>query len=232
MLHELKKKIKSIQWIDNFYNKIYGNKKADRVRAERRSQLQKNGFDVVRRIEKILSQQNVTYYLDCGSLLGMARDGKFMDYDEDLDFSIYITPEFTWDKLEQALTQNGFSLIHQFRYNNVITEQTYQVGVLTVDFFNHFDEENNSVVYWYNRSDDEKYETVDHYSVVKGTPMKVSGVQKVEINGLHFTAPNDYEDYLASIYTEGWKVPDPNWISANGPAYHLLKGERAVKAEK
>lgn len=229
MLNKIKKKIKSIRAIDDLYNLIYGNKKVERIKMERRRQLQQDGFEVVRLIEKILSEQGAVYYLDCGSLLGMARDGKFMDYDEDIDYSIYINQEFTWEKLYQVLSQNGFSLLHQFKYKNVITEQTYQFGSLTVDFFNHFDDEKNSIVYWYNRNKDERYETIDHYSVIQGKTMKVTGVQKIEINGLRFTAPNNYKNYLASIYTERWTKPDPNWVSANGPAYNLLRGERAIK---
>lgn len=227
----LKKRIKSIYIVEKIYDFVYGNRKVNKINKAQRDLLQKEGFHLVELIEKVLSQYSVKYYLDFGSLLGMVRDGKFMDYDNDLDYSIYIGDEFTWEMLEKAMASIGLKKFCQYKYKEQIVEQTYSFGKLTVDFFNHHDDEKHSIVYWFYKDKKRKYNSLDERSVVEDRYFKVKETKPLKINGLIFTAPAEYDEYLSSIYTSSWRIPDPNWNPENGPDSRILEGETAVKEE-
>ena len=40
-------------------------------------------------LDKVFKKFNITYWLDCGTLLGAVREGKPMDWDSDIDISIW-----------------------------------------------------------------------------------------------------------------------------------------------
>ncbi|MCQ5386536.1 hypothetical protein NO348_17070 [Hungatella hathewayi] len=222
---ELKRKIKSIPLIGNTYNFFYGDRKAKRIVEQRKKSLQKEGFSIIRSIENALYNCSVQYFMDYGSLLGMIRDGKFMSYDSDIDYGIYVSDSFTWYDLENKLKIAGFKKIRYYTYKGNITEQTYLKNGITVDFFMHFDEQNYSKSYVHFAPKGYHYKNLDMKSIAELRAYKFDGIQKLTISGLTFTAPIEPERYLASIYTENWRYPDPNWISENGPAWNVLTGE-------
>ena len=53
---------------------------------------------------------------------------------------------------------------------------------------------------------------------------KFPGITKRKITNrdIDISVPVDAEKYLASIYREDWMIPNPNWISAEGPAWNEL----------
>lgn len=228
---ELKKRIKSIPGVELIYNAVYGNRKVKRINEQQRELLQSEGKKLVEAIEKALSQQSVKYYLDFGSLLGMIRDKKFMDYDNDIDYSIYIGEGFSWTDLENVMQGIGLKKYRQYKYKNQIVEQTYSFGKLTVDFFSHHDDEKNSIIYWFFRDKEKKYHSLDERSVAEDRYFKVDKTKSVTINGLTVTVPVEYDAYLSSIYTKNWRIPDPNWDPKDGPDTRILEGEVGIRED-
>jgi len=45
--------------------------------------------DLLHRVKKILDAQNIEFWLDCGTLLGAVRDGKFISWEHDIDFGAW-----------------------------------------------------------------------------------------------------------------------------------------------
>lgn len=218
---EIKAKIKSISFIRNTYDKVYGNKKVMKIQEKKREALHKKGYDLAEKIEGVLSKCDVTFFMDFGNLLGVVRSGHFISHDFDMDYGIYITEQFTWDNLGAELEKIGLKKICQFTVNGEIIEQTFAAGELTVDFFNHFDDEKNCIAYEFFRKKDEVYQSVYERSVAEYKMYKFNGTKKHHAAGKVFTIPNEPEKYLESIYTENWRISNPEWTPEQSPAWNI-----------
>ena len=226
---ELKGKVKSIPFIGGMYNALYGNRKVQRIYDSKVKLLKENGYDLAERIEDILSSQNVSYYMDFGSLLGITRSKQFIGHDTDIDYSIFISDQFGWEDLERVLTEGGLKKANQCMIKGVITEQTYTFDGISVDFFGHFDDDDNSIVYICYAKKGKKYSSIYDRDVAELKMFKVCKTKKISVNGKMYTVPEDAEKYLESIYTANWRTPDPNWISEKGPAWIERKDLSALR---
>lgn len=228
---ELKAKIKNISFIGNAYNCIIGKRKVAKIWDAKRKLLPQKGYDLAERIEHVLSEHNVNYYMDFGSLLGIIRSNGFLNNDTDIDYSIYISSDFGWDDLEKLMSSIGMKKKHQYVMEGSITEQTYEQDMLTVDFFAHFDNEKNSIEYVYFLKQGKKYKSVYERSVAELKMYKVCGTKKIIVRDKEFTIPEEPEKYLESIYTENWRTPDPNWDPEKGPAWNELESAVGTRVE-
>ena len=233
MLLRLKNMLKENKAIVNLYMKLYGNKKeARRIRLANET-LQTDGFQYLDMIEKCLTDAGARYFVNFGTLLGLLRSGSFISWDNDLDYGIYIDDSFTWADLGKAMGKMEMKLAHQFSHDGTITEQTYKSDRLSVDFFAHTEDQEHSYEYVYFWKKGFSYSSPNETHVCRLKMFRFAGVEKRKISGkttVEITVPVEAEKYLASIYTEGWRQPDPNWVSANGPAWNELKDARG-KAE-
>lgn len=224
MISEIKKRLKENKTIVEIYMKLYGRKKEQRRVQVAKETLQNEGFAYMQRVEQALEKTNARFFVNFGTLMGILRSGKFISWDNDLDYGIYIDDSFSWIDLEKTMAGIGMKLARQFGHNGIVTEQTYKTDKLTVDFFAHVEDENNSYEYVYFWKKDYDYKSPNDTHVCRLKMYKFSGTEKREIKdaGIIFTAPNEAEKYLASIYTENWRIPDPNWVSSKGPAWNEL----------
>jgi len=53
--------------------------------------------ELLEKISYILKENNIPFYLDCGTLLGCVRDNKLIEYDSDVDITIHL---LFWNKLK------------------------------------------------------------------------------------------------------------------------------------
>lgn len=190
-----------------------------------KKELQVNGRKIIKCISDGLEQENVVFFVNFGSLLGLVRDQKFMSYDCDMDFGVFINDLFTWEDLERVLRKCGAYKTKQFSFNNEITEQSYRIGHLDIDFFRYFVDGENAYQYFYYRESDKKYDNDYDYDAARLNVKKISGVKKVMIGEDEFFIPNEPELYLASIYTKEWRIPDPHWDHRKGPSFEALTGK-------
>ena len=42
-------------------------------------------IDLLRQIKEVLNKHNIEFWLDCGTLLGAVREGKFLEWEHDID---------------------------------------------------------------------------------------------------------------------------------------------------
>ena len=83
---------------------------------------------LLQKVVNILNENNIPYYLDCGTLLGCIRDNELMEKDTDIDVTIHLSD---WDKLlsidfnkyelKKTRTLNGFPRRHD---GNMISVKT------------------------------------------------------------------------------------------------------------
>lgn len=181
--------------------------------------LREVGYELISKVENTLADKGVMFFLDFGSLLGIIRDGKLIEYDRDIDYGIVISEYFTWKDLEMSLNNQGFKLIKQFSLDGNITEQTYVFNNLTVDFFCHYKDNLQSYVYEYYRKKGYIYNSKYEYHVAKVNLKTVEHLKKIKIDNINITIPSDSDKYLESAYTDKWTERNPEWCANMCPGY-------------
>lgn len=226
-LYHIKMMLKRNKLVKGIYDKLIGNKKSETEEMGKREALKTTGMEALQQVEKALSNTNAKFFLNFGSLLGMIRDGKFMGHDNDIDFGVIIDENFGWDDLEAALGAYGMKKIKQFTFCGEFTEQTYAYKDLTMDFFKHGEDEANSISHTCYRREGFIYNSAKEYHVKRFRFYKFKGITTMTVDGVEFHIPNEAETYMASVYGEGWRVPDPNWDPAGHPGLELLESPLA-----
>ena len=107
-------------------------------------------------------------------------------------------------------------------------EQTYQKGVLTVDFFRHIEDNNESFSYAFYRKDGYIYNSQYEYHARAAITKKIPGVTTMTTSGVQFHIPSNAEEHLAIIYGAGWRIPDPNWQPGDGAKLRYFGDEIAI----
>lgn len=160
-------------------------------------------------IYNILSQE-VEFWPEFGTLLGIFRDGEFMRHDFDFDFGAFIDDA---DTIISALRNNGFDITHEFVgiENPQIRECTFNYKNISIDFFFFV-----------------KHETYDCYTfhpleihsdykknIYKIKPFRfpVFTLKNTTFKGISILIPEDTESHLIYSYGENFMIPDPHFKS-------------------
>ena len=221
-LYKLRMFLKHNKLVYSIYCKL--NEKRWKKNAEKtKNALAEQGMQVVAEVEEALAGQNVMYFLACGNLLGLERDGHFIRHDNDLDYSIFISDAFTWEMLEECMTKAGYKKIRQYSLGGEISEQTYRRDVLTVDFFGCHNEGEYTVSHDFFREEDYNYASKEEMHVLESRYPKVDAVKKKMYGDVEITVPADPIRYLEGYYTEKWRTPDPNWCERTAPGRRVLE---------
>jgi len=221
---DIKKTFKKIKPLYSIYYRFIGSKREMKVIEEKKNALQLRGGEILNLIDDTLKDSQISYFLDFGSLLGIVRDHGFIKWDSDMDYGIIIDEEFSYDYLEKLLNKVGLTKIREFIVNDLVVEQTYSKGSLTIDFFAHFIEDNEaeSVTYCCFKKKDFSYNREEQFHVSRLTMRAIRSIDRLSVGDIEINVPNDPKKYLASIYTDNWRIPDPNWVSEKGPAWNEI----------
>jgi len=68
---------------------------------------------LLHKVVDIMDENNIPYYLDCGTLLGCIRENGLMENDTDVDITIHLS---NWDKLK-SIDFNKYGLLRTRTYN-------------------------------------------------------------------------------------------------------------------
>ena len=85
--------------------------------------MKKYGLPCLEKFNSIMDEANVKYWVDFGTLLGIYRDGKFIEHDFDIDLGMY-AKDYNKD-IEALLVKNGFKKIREFYAYGKLSEQTW-----------------------------------------------------------------------------------------------------------
>lgn len=200
---------KQIRFIYEPYKKI----KISYVNKKKIKGLHNNGVEIINSVENALTDYNLVFFADYGTLLGIIREHDFIKWDNDLDYGIIVDENFDWKNFEKHMNKYGFNKIREFSLIEKTKEQTYRKGksVLTVDFFAKIYENNDFVTYGFFKKKNYKYNSEQDYHVKRAKCTKVKNTKRVPFLGTYVTIPNNSEEYLTSIYTKNWRTPDPKW---------------------
>ena len=176
-----------------------------------RKRLQKIGIPMIKKIDQVLTDAGAQYFVDCGTLLGIIRDKKPIEYDRDIDFGIWFDEQFTPERLQNIMKEIGLKLIRRGIFQGKVQELTFSSGSVHIDFFPHTEIGNESWLYVFYIDPNRKYPTKNHCSMIVQKRLHITGLKRIACGGIEMNIPENVEDYLASAYTKNWLVPDPNW---------------------
>ena len=211
------------------YRKTFGKIKTAFYFELQRKKLQQNGLSMIESIHSELTKANASFFIDCGTLLGIVRDNKLIKHDRDMDFGIWFDDKFRPDDLDRVMLSLGFKKVSEGIFRQKIEEITYSKGVIHVDFFNHTEEGDRSLIYLFYRDIEKQYPSNKHCSVIILKRAHITGLKTIEIDDMHLNIPENVETYLTSAYTEDWRNPNPDWLYTMEPGCTYVKNEFGFK---
>lgn len=169
----------------------------------------KRAYRVLSRFSDCCNQNNITFWLEFGTLLGSYRDNGFIPHDFDLDLAIYYKDA---DLLQNVLLNNGFKLTRKFEScgnRELGLEFTYEFDSIPIDVFIFHIKENNLICHSFTPILNERdYEGL---SEVKEISFPNNGIKKYDFNGIQVGIPNDTREHLVLNYGENFMIPDKNF---------------------
>ena len=174
-------------------------------------------------LESYLSSQKIDYHLEGGTLLGLVRDGEFLEWDHDVDISIpqkfakrfYSQRYRLWLKGYRVTKRKSILNIGPIKIGDL---RIFKVKRLYFSFLSIFsaDARNNMLVADIFVKFDDGTDTfwIAKERVMKAPGIHYSGFEEVSYNNRIYRAPFKYRDYLTYKFGD-WSVPVKVWNCAN-----------------
>jgi HAD superfamily hydrolase (TIGR01484 family) len=149
-------------------------------------------YKILVEVTKMLTENQIPYWLDGGTLLGIYRDKKIIGYDDDMDLGTYemMFTRFYMNRIIKLMSDLGWesttSHSHKLRFR-------HQNGA-SIDFFKF---EKTDKYYWHYCHSGFMYYSLELFD----------SLSEIEIDGVKFSIPNNTEKYLKEVYGESWMFP-------------------------
>ena len=143
-------------------------------------------------------------WLMFGTLLGVVRDGKLMDYDTDVDAGIFRRDTLAIAAAMKELCKDyGFTFIRNVCLDNTIT-------IMRDDEYVDFSVFTENAI-WYLTLTDPMICVLKDY--------QLDNLQPIKFLGAKFSVPQDYERDLVIWYGKDWRTPKKGMQALTG-GYH------------
>lgn len=192
---------------------------------KRRRLLQEHGAEVLRDIHDLMTRNDIPYYCEAGTLLGLIRDKGFIPHDDDIDISIQAETVCA-ARVLKVLTDAGYCFLHAFRYEGTITEFTVlsKCGLSIDVFFHKYAKRDGYVCAWQPlwlpcRS----YPTETANSLVEFEFVAPMRLIPYEVLGITTMIPENYTEVLESSYGP-WQTPDAKYDTVNNRIHRNMPG--------
>ena len=172
-------------------------------------------WDQVRGHFAALKKEGYEVFLNSGTLLGVVRDKKLIDHDDDIDLAIVLKAKsaaaaaIEWLEIRTTLEKLGLFDAQNFKSDPIY--KLSPIGTTQIDLFPAWEEDGKFFVYPHTHA------TLAREDVL---PLRMC-----ELTGN--TLPANPEKMLEINYGEGWRHPDPlfkfPWASANKAFAPFLK---------
>lgn len=164
-------------------------------------------------MDDVFKKHNITYWLDCGTLLGAVRDKDFIEWDDDLDLATY-TPIFLnyplWEQIVRDLYSKSIE-IHTTWGDSVFTLKKVKPGEeMTVD------------IHVYKKVNNE-YQCAMSDNLFTFPEELFNSLDSILFKNRKFNIPYNSDNYLSLFYGSNWKEPHKGikgWTSKNCIPYH------------
>lgn len=190
----------------------------------RRRRLQKHGAATLKRLHSLMVENDVPYYCDYGTLIGLMRDGGFLKHDDDIDISIEpdaVEPE----KLLRIFMDAGYGFVHGFEYEGCLAEFTLTdvSGVLIDVFFPTRLDDDKVHGYQAVWEPDKEYPVENANTMIQYDFIKAKDIKAIQVLGVDVNVPGNFDDVLTSEYGS-WRVPDAKFDTVKDRIHRELPG--------
>ncbi|GGK05782.1 hypothetical protein GCM10007063_30210 [Lentibacillus kapialis] len=167
----------------------------------------------IRKFIQAMQDNNYTYWLEFGTLLGAIREQGMLSHDTDIDVAMHA--EDWHPGLEHILRHDGFKLKKRARLlTGEVIEETYTYKTARVDIFYAYRKGEHLILY--------DHETTGNMSPNEcirrfgGLKVYENKVQHFDIAPYPFCdyqacVPGNYYQHLELLYGPHFMIPDKNW---------------------
>lgn len=180
----------------------------------RRRRLQKHGWETLKKLHYVFTENHVSYFFDYGTLLGLIREHGFIKHDDDIDLTIMpntLSPYAVYE----ILMRNGFTFLHGFKIENKIVEFTVlDANGLSVDIFFPRKDENGKFygidIFW---DPAKEYPSQLENTAVETPYTLPSKLATMTLHDVEVSIPEDYTKLLVEEFGSTWNIPDAKFIA-------------------
>lgn len=181
----------------------------------RRKRLHKCGYGALSRLHKLLTENNIAYHCEAGTLLGIIRDGGFIKHDDDID--ICVPPgDVSMPSVLKVFIDAGYQVLQCLEYAGRLSEFSVRdrtgipIDVFTCRFA---DNEPEKMYQMFPRwSPDRTYPNARANHLLEFEYVRPTGVKTIMIHEVETMIPENYIEVLDSEFGP-WRVPDPTFKS-------------------
>lgn len=219
--------------IDKFRKvfKLYKDARRKKKNLRKQKNMEMYGKEVCENISFYLSEAGIEHFYFYGTMLGFIREKNFILHDTDIDLCVVENDFFSWEKLEESiLKMGGGAKIRQFKIDGKITEQTYKINGINVDFFlcslNKI--KNKMEIFSYYQDKNIKYENERYYSVALNTVSIISDIVDVDTKIGKMRVPKNYAILLEELYGINWRIPDASFKDNTSPSWSKVTDKLGI----
>lgn len=167
-----------------------------------------------------LNKNNIPYFLEGGTLLGIVRDGDLLPWDHDVDISINYRDAAKFDKLRWKFYFKGYRVTRRrgIQSYGPIKPNDYRIFKMKpigLSFFKMFFPslaEKMVVLDIFVKTDDDTHTYWQSMGkILRVDKSHYQSSEEVELNGRKLSAPYNYKDYLTAKYGD-WSIPVKEWL--------------------
>tara|TARA_Y100000590_G_scaffold156139_1_gene179491 strand:+ start:3419 stop:4270 length:852 start_codon:yes stop_codon:yes gene_type:complete len=167
---------------------------------------QKNGIVLIKEAGLLLDSLDIRWWLTDGTLLGLYRDGKLMDYDEDIDLGCFI--EDYNEEISNKFIAKGWNEIYRFGTHDIGLEISLMKYNVKLDLFFFYKE----IEFYWHGAWQELYKSgkLVGRNMIKYIYAPFT-LRTKSFNDFQASIPYPIEKYIITKYGTDWKQPIRNW---------------------
>lgn len=188
---------------------------------KRKQKFRQHGESTLKHLVKILSKNHITYWVEYGTLLGIIRDNKLIEWDLDLDFGVF--PPEDKDYYKKILESEGCTRLKVWFIDNQVIEETYIYKGVHFDLYYFRSDEDKLFTYTCYKDPQDNSVTLDKYrfNLIKYSYSGYTSFINYNYNGVYVVIPENYDLALTQKYGD-WRVKNPSWTIFDSPVAEKL----------
>ena len=220
-MRKLKEFIKNCKYTKKtayFFLKVYQYFRSKYYLLKKKRNIQREGIKIIEKVQKVLKDNNVFFFFDMGTLLGIVREGRIIKHDLDIDVGVRVSSETEKEHIKEIFSSIGAKEHYRFIVEELgVVEQSFVYDEVKFDINYYYQKDEKDYCYLMYRNPDKTY-MIDEMSVVELSCEHIEKLQIKEFCGIKVNVPENAEKYLSCRYGENWKIPDKNYIYWKGPS--------------